>query len=751
MVGQGDEQLPPQIGVDRDASDLLRVEPRAQRLDLLLGLRVADDPAEELERLVRARRGCLEELAEAVGDARVGFRALGRGQVGPDRGLELTHLREQARGVGDRGEVAQQRVDVVPGRDLCIAHPVPQRAEHEELGERVVEVRQPCRRGRQALGIEPDLRIREVGVVDDDDCRPGHTDGLGHVRLGGVEVEGEGVGAHEAPLAVVGVEADRQAVRAQGRLRLSFDRPRLLGHREPLDHLGAGVGGGTVGHVGFDEVDPGLLEPELRPCREVAPARRLEFAQQVAQLRVRPRVRVEVGLQAREELGAADPGDELLEHRGALGVGDAVEVDLDVSEVLDGGDDGVGARQLVLPVRPGLLDRRERRPGIGVLRRLGRGQRRHELGEGLVEPQVVPPAHRHEVAEPHVGELVEDGDRAALDECLGGPGAEDVVLEDRHRSGVLHRPGIELGDEELIVLLERVGHPELAFEELEARAGDGEEVLRVEVLEEGLTAVEPERHGLSVGGDELGVDAAVGAGDDRGDVGRDRGGRGELPHGHVLGRGLLGVEVGEDLRRVPRGRGRRVRDDRPLLRGDDGEGERRFEVGLLEDREDAASIGDLELGVEVDRVVDGVDEAVQALTGVHVEEVRVDDEFVLRGEPGEGDAGGGDDLADLEVEPVELDAFDACGDRVDEGLGFGIGGEPDPGPDAEGLADPGEDEGVLVALHGDVGRTRPGFFTGEVVLGHWLATSASGPGVFVVILSWTPGDADPWDGWAPTW
>jgi hypothetical protein len=31
-----------------------------------------------------------------------------------------------------------------------------------------------------------------------------------------------------------------------------------------------------------------------------------------------------------------------------------------------------------------------------------------ELGERLVEPQVVPPAHRHEVAEPHVRHLVRD-------------------------------------------------------------------------------------------------------------------------------------------------------------------------------------------------------------------------------------------------------------------------------------------------------------------------------------------------------
>lgn len=125
----------------------------------------------------------------------------------------------------------------------------------------------------------------------------------------------------------------------------------------------------------------------------------------------------------------------------------------------------------------------------------------------------------------------------------------------------------------------------------------------------------------------------------------------------------------------------------------------------------------------------------QALTRVHVEEVGVDDEFVLRRQPRQGDAGGGHHLGDLEVDAVELDAFDAGGDRIDEGLGTRIGGEPDPGADPEALTGPGEDEGVLVAGDVDMGRTRSGFFASEVVLGHCLATSASGPGVFVVILS----------------
>ena len=63
-----------------------------------------------------------------------------------------------------------------------------------------------------------------------------------------------------------------------------------------------------------------------------------------------------------------------------------------------------------------------------------------------------------------------------------------------------------------------------------------------------------------------------------------------------------------------------------------GEREGRLEVGLLEDREHPAAVGDLELGVEVDLAVDRVDEAVQPLTGVHVCRGGVDRERVpLRG------------------------------------------------------------------------------------------------------------------------
>ena len=60
------------------------------------------------------------------------------------------------------------------------------------------------------------------------------------------------------------------------------------------------------------------------------------------------------------------------------------------------------------------------------------------------------------------------------------------------------------------------------------------------------------------------------------------------------------------------------------------EGELALEVGLLERGEDPAGVRYLELGVEVDELVDGVDEAVQALAAVAVRAVGDDGQLVVR-------------------------------------------------------------------------------------------------------------------------
>ena len=255
----------------------------------------------------------------------------------------------------------------------------------------------------------------------------------------------------------------------------------------------------------------------------------LQRADEVGERGVAPRVRGEVAAQPGQERLQPDVGDELLEHRRALGVGDAVEVDLDGLQVGDVGRHRVGGGQLVLPVGPALLDVGERRPGLGVLGGGGLAEHRGERGERLVEPQVVPPAHGDEVAEPHVRHLVQHGLGAPLVHRPRDAGAEDVVLEERDGGGVLHRARVELRHEQLVVLAEGVPHAEALVEEPEALLGLAEQALGVHVLRERGAAVQAERDLAAVVGVRV-VPRRVRARDQRDQVrGEDLGG-GEAVH-----------------------------------------------------------------------------------------------------------------------------------------------------------------------------------------------------------------------------
>jgi hypothetical protein len=120
-----------------------------------------------------------------------------------------------------------------------------------------------------------------------------------------------------------------------------------------------------------------------------------------------------------------------------------------------------------------------------------------------------------------VRELVQDRDDAALLDGVGHLAAEDVGLGERHRARVLHRAGVELRHEELVVLRERVRDAELLLVVGEALARLVEDVVGVEVLPEALAAVDAERDDAAGGAGQLGEGRLVRAGDDRRDVRRD--------------------------------------------------------------------------------------------------------------------------------------------------------------------------------------------------------------------------------------
>jgi hypothetical protein len=131
------------------------------------------------------------------------------------------------------------------------------------------------------------------------------------------------------------IQADCQPVRADGGM---VDRRRL----------NDGERGDAASGVRLDFrcqcIDTSGFEPERRPSAEVATAGDLELGEKVAELCIAELVLCEVRGDPREEGVDTDPGDELLEHRSTLGVGDAVEVHLHGFEVFDGRDDGMRRR-----------------------------------------------------------------------------------------------------------------------------------------------------------------------------------------------------------------------------------------------------------------------------------------------------------------------------------------------------------------------------------------------------------------------
>ena len=134
----------------------------------------------------------------------------------------------------------------------------------------------------------------------------------------------------------------------------------------------------------------------------------------------------------------------------------------------------------VLRQRVGLERRRaleaEQRPALPV-RAVGvAGGELHERGERLVQPDAVPPAHRDEVAEPHVGQLVGDdvGDELLLALRRRRRVDEQQALAERDAAEVLHRPGGEVGQGEQVDLVAGVGDAVVVLEPAQGERADVE-------------------------------------------------------------------------------------------------------------------------------------------------------------------------------------------------------------------------------------------------------------------------------------
>ena len=487
--GQGVPEVPPELRIHGQAVNHgAAVQDAAEQVQPAAVVAAGrGDRACPCQLLVGARRGPLQLIGcqgqEAVAD-RV---PPGRGHVAFDRRGRVAQDVQQHADAGLRGAEALHGVHVEGRRRDGVTGRIPERGPAQGPGHRIRERAERGPDGGFGARVQPDLGVAEVIVVDQQQGRPRLAGQGRHLGPGAADVGLDAVRADQGAGVVHLVQADPQPV-----------RPRLLPARRRV--LGVLV----EGHGAEDAVvlldpggegrDSGGLQPLAGPVREVPAGGGAERGQQVSQGGVAVGVVLEVLARTGDEGLETHIGDELLEHRGALGVRDAVEVLLCCLKIGDVGDDRVRRGQLVLHVGPGLAVVREVHPGRGPVRGAVHAEGPHVVREGLLEPQVVPPLHRDEVAEPHVGHLVQQGVGAGLVLRIGRPGGEDVVLREGHQSGVLHGAEVVLGHEGLVVLAPRVREVEELVEEVQAVFGEGEECLGVEGRRHRRAAVEGQGH-----------------------------------------------------------------------------------------------------------------------------------------------------------------------------------------------------------------------------------------------------------------
>ena len=205
----------------------------------------------------------------------------------------------------------------------------------------------------------------------------------------------------------------------------------------------------------------------------------------------------------------------------------------------------------------------------------------HEGGEGLVQPDAVPPPHGDQVAEPHVGQLVGDhvGDVGSSAWVVPGRVDEQQDLAEGDAAEVLHGAEGEVGHGDQVELVARVGDAVVVGEVAQAEGADlervaGEVALARRVHDAQRRAVDVDRLGGLEGPD-----------DERHQVGRHHHGVGEADH----------VAAGA-RRSGSRATSAALETAISSSVDDQGDGEGGLEVGLVPAGEGPAGVGGLELG-----------------------------------------------------------------------------------------------------------------------------------------------------------
>ncbi|GBD27086.1 hypothetical protein HRbin30_02430 [bacterium HR30] len=170
-----------------------------------------------------------------------------------------------------------------------------------------------------------------------------------------------------------------------------------------------------------------------------------EFAPEVVSGGVGFPVLLQVGTHALAERIHAEKAFDHPHHRCAFPIGDDVEAFGCLFGVGDGKRDGMGGHQSV-ELKGALEGSNEVAPEIPLRVELSSDLGTNERGERLVEPQIVPPSHGHQVAPPHVSEFV--GCRGENGFARANGGSLRVGRNHGEPVGngpwVFHGPGLEI-------------------------------------------------------------------------------------------------------------------------------------------------------------------------------------------------------------------------------------------------------------------------------------------------------------------
>ena len=287
----------------------------------------------------------------------------------------------------------------------------------------------------------------------------------------------------------------------------------------------------------------------------------------------------EVALQPAAERLRADIGAQHPDHRGALAVADAVEDLADLLGVAHFHLDGVGALEPVQRQGPAEVRVDELRPHVPFREQMVHRQEFDPGGKPLVEPQMGPPLHGDEVAEPLVRQLVGDDNGHPLARArrrlLGVHQNRGLAVG--HRAPVLHGPGGEVGDGQQVHLRQRIGDVKVFVEERQRPRGHVQR--EPPLLPPTHRRVDPHRHAFF----SLRLDVVELADDERQQIGGHHRGLGE-PHG------LETAVPGLDRAR------RHVRNRHPVQRHHQRHREHGLLRRLVPARERAPGVRGLELG-----------------------------------------------------------------------------------------------------------------------------------------------------------